>query len=122
MGELSVLQVPARRYDAAAGLNDLDPVTVFFEDFGNARGQMTVVCWGRAWTHYWGNMGDKTVREFVLKASIGYLVGKLMLPYDVMLKRAEPREEKWLTQIVEAIKDQLRASTPTGASHEPRLR
>lgn len=104
------INVPGRRYDAASGKDDLDPVTAFLEDFGHGRGQLTVVCWGRAWTHYWGHMGEGwDVRQFVLKASLCYIVGKLMLPYDVMLKRAEPREEKWLTQIIDALKEELRA-------------
>jgi hypothetical protein len=105
---LTVLNVPRQTFEQGAKEMELDPLTVFFEDFGDARGQMTVVCWGRAWTHYWGNFGSGTVRDFVLRASTGYMVGKLMLTRDVLLKRAEPREEKWLTQIVEAIKKELR--------------
>jgi hypothetical protein len=105
---LRVLYIPGQRYDAAKGHLDLDPVTAFLEDFEPGRGQLTLVCWGRAWTHFWGAMGnDLTVAEFVGKASTGYIVGKLMLPCDVLLKRAERREEKWLTQIVEALKIEL---------------
>lgn len=108
MSKLRVLHIPGQRYDAGKGLLDLDPVTAFLEDFEPGRGQLTVVCWGRAWTHFWGAMGDGvTVSEFCSQASTGYIVGKLMLPYDVMLKRAEQREERWLTQIVEALKVEL---------------
>jgi hypothetical protein len=105
---LRVLHIPGQRYDAAKGLLDLDPVTAFLEDFEPGRGQLTLVCWGRAWTHFWGAMGDGvTLAEFVGQASTGYIVHKLMLPLDVMLKRAGHREERWLTQIVEALKIEL---------------
>lgn len=108
MSELRVLEIPGRSYSAESGLVDLDPLTVFLEDFRPGQGQLTVVCWGRAWTHYWGAMGEGyDLAKFISKASTGYIVGKLMLPRDVMLQRAERREEKWLTQIVDAIKSKL---------------
>lgn len=105
---LQVLHLPRQRYDAEAGKMELDPVTVFLEDFTPGQGQLTLVCWGRAWTHYWGATGSSSLRAFLLSASTGYLVDKLMLPYDVVLKRAVTREARWLSQIVEALKDALR--------------
>lgn len=106
---LTVVEIPRQQYDANKGMDELDPVTAFMQDFEPGRGELTLVCWGRAWTHFWGAMGDgSTLRDFLLSASTGYLVGKLMLPSDVMLKRSEKREERWLTQIVEALKRQLR--------------
>lgn len=109
MSALTTIHIPEQRYDEAAGLMHLDPVTAFLEDFAPGRGQLTLVCWGRAWTHFWGAMGNEaTVAQFVADASTGYVVGKLMLPCDVMLKRAEAREERWLSQIVEALKRELR--------------
>ncbi len=109
MSELQVVHVPRQVHDAASGKRDLDPVTAFLQDFGPGRGQLTLVCWGRAWSHYWGAMGaGLNLRGFLLRADTGYIVGKLMLPCDVMLKRAERREERWLTQIVGALKDEFR--------------
>lgn len=109
MSGLTVVEIPRQRYDEAAGLMELDPVTAFLQDFEPGRGQLTLVCWGRAWTHFWGAMGNgSTLRDFLLGASSCYIVGKLMLPRDVLLKRAEPREERWLSQIVEAMKRELR--------------
>jgi hypothetical protein len=106
---LRVINIPRQRYDEAAGKRELDPVTAFLEDFEPGRGQLTLVCWGRAWTHYWGAMGNgASLSEFLLSASSGYIVGKLMLPRDVMLKSAELREERWLSQMVEALKAKLR--------------
>lgn len=110
--KLRVLEIPSRSYDAASGLGDLDAVTAFLQDFEPGRGQLTLVCWGRAWTHYWGSMGNgSSLAEFVLKASPGYVVGKLMLTRDVLLARAERREERWLAQIVDALKDELRKAS-----------
>jgi hypothetical protein len=107
--KLTVLRLPRQPYDEAKGQRELDPVTVFIEDFEPGRGQLTVVCWGRAWTHFWGAMGNgSNVARFVSKASTGYIVDKLMLTRDVMFKSAEHREERWLTQIVEALKNKLR--------------
>lgn len=106
---LKVVHIPRQRHTEHQG--ELDPVTAFLEDFAPGQGQLTLVCWGRAWSHYWGAMGNCDLRGFILSCSTGYLVGKLMLPYDVMLKRAERREEKWLQQIVEALKVQLKVST-----------
>ena len=111
MKRLEVLQIPRQRHDAQAGKDELDPVTAFLEDFEPGRGQLTLVCWGRSWTHFWGAMGNgATLREFLTSASSGYIVGKLMLTRDVLLKRAEPREERWLSQIVEALKAQIAAT------------
>lgn len=102
---LTVINIPRQRHDEAAGKLELDPVTAFLEDFEPGRGQLTLVCWGRAWTHFWGAMGNgATVAKFCARASTGYIVNKLMLPSDVLLKRAERSEERWLTQIVEALK------------------
>ena len=107
---LKVVHIPRQRHTEHHG--ELDPVTAFLEDFAPGQGQLTLVCWGRAWSHYWGAMGnDYSLDRFIRTASTDYLVGKLMLPYDVMLKRSERREEKWLYQIVEALKVQLKVST-----------
>jgi hypothetical protein len=105
---LQLIEIPRQRYDAEKGLMELDPVSAFIQDFEPGRGQLTLVCWGRAWSHFWGAMGNgSSLRDFLLKADTGYIVMKLMLPGDVMLKRAEKREERWLTQIVEALKREL---------------
>ncbi len=111
---LTVIHIPAQRHNAESGIHDLDPVTAFLENFEPGRGQLTLVCWGRAWTHFWGAMGNgSTLAAFLAKASTGYLVDKLMLTRDVMLKSAERREERWLTQIVEALKVELARAQST---------
>jgi len=106
---LTVINVPRQRYNAETKQRELDPSTAFLEDFEPGQGQLTLVCWGRAWSHYWGAMGNgSTLSEFLRSASTEYIVGKLMLPYDVMLRRAEKREEQWLGMLVNALKAQLK--------------
>ena len=34
----------------------LDPITVFLEDYEPGKGKITVSCWGKSWTAYWGGM------------------------------------------------------------------
>lgn len=40
------------------GAPSLDPITVFLEDLAPKRGKITVSCWGKSWTAYWGGMWD----------------------------------------------------------------
>ena len=57
-------------------LEGLDPVAAYLEDQGEGRGKITITCYGKAWTAYWGAMGCG-IREFVLSADNGYLINKL---------------------------------------------
>ena len=59
------------------GGDRLDPVTVYFRDIGPREGQVVVICYGRAWSAFWGGMADKTVREFVASLDSYYLASKL---------------------------------------------
>ena len=111
MTKTHIIKIPARRGDHAKGIKDLDAVTAFLEDLGDGKGRLTLVCWGRAWSQYWGAMGEgRALADFLSGASTDYVVDKLMLPPGVITKRAERGEERWLTDIVEALKDRLRAS------------
>jgi hypothetical protein len=106
MDKLTVVDIPRQNRTEHQG--ELDPCIAYIRDYRVGQGELTLVCWGRAWSHCWGALGNRDLRGFILSCSTGYLVGKLMLPYDVMLKRSEKREERWLTQIVEALKVQLK--------------
>ena len=107
MGTLRTLKISGRNYTAGQGY--LDPVTAFLEDFEPGRGQLTVVCWGRPWSYFWGAMGPSTdLRTFLLGADTDYIVGKLSIPRGVLLRSVEKIEERWLEQITLALKDELR--------------
>lgn len=89
------------------GAPALDPVTVFFEDFEPHAGRVTVVCYGEAWTAFFGSMGDESIRDFVKGAPNNYLASKL-LPYSGQLKvKAEKEQYRYLERIVSAIQEAI---------------
>lgn len=60
------------------GINNLDPITVFLEDLEPRKGKITVSCWGKSWTTYWGAMRDnRTVGQFFCELDTGYIIGCL---------------------------------------------
>ena len=83
----------------------LDRITVFWQDFNQGQGQVTILCYGHAWTCYWEAMGKETVREFFLCCGNDYLVPKLAITQHHTPKK---NEEKYLGQIIDAIKKELR--------------
>lgn len=89
---------------------DLDPIHVIMErnpDTPYHAGWFTVVVFGRAWTTYWGNMGN-SMREFVLSANTDYIVERLAGSTQPTNQRKRKLDEAYLTRIVNAIKDALR--------------
>jgi len=56
---------------------ELDLITVFLEDFEPGKGKITIVCFGKAWTAYWGGMSGETVAEFFCSCDTSYLSGCL---------------------------------------------
>lgn len=56
----------------------LDPIDVYLEDFDPGRGQITLTCYGKSWTTFWGAMGEHNdVASFVLKCDLDYLSTRL---------------------------------------------
>jgi len=86
----------------------LDSVTVYFTDYELGKGMVTLVCYGNAWSSYFGAMGGDTIREFFEKAGTGYLVNKL--GYAQVLKQRK-RDHVYLGRVIEAVKSHLRANT-----------
>jgi len=60
-----------------AELDRLDPVTLIMEDFGPGQGKLTIDCYGKAWTAYWGGMGDEGIVKFIHTANVDYIANKL---------------------------------------------
>lgn len=58
-------------------LERLDPVTVFLEDFEPRKGKITIECYGKSWSSYWGGMGDSTIAEFFVGCNDSYLAKNL---------------------------------------------
>lgn len=59
------------------GAPRLDPITVFAEDLGPRQGKITIECWGKSWSAYWGGMGDRTILEFFCSCSVDYIANKM---------------------------------------------
>jgi hypothetical protein len=57
----------------------LDPITVFLDDMGQGRGRITISCYTKAWTAYWGAMGERTLAQFFMDASTEYLAENLQI-------------------------------------------
>ena len=55
----------------------LDPITVFLEDFEKRKGKITIECYGKSWSSYWGGMGDRDIRQFFCSCDNGYLINSL---------------------------------------------
>jgi hypothetical protein len=56
----------------------LDPINVFFEDYGPQRGKVTIEVCGDSWSYFWEAMGEGyTIKSFVFKADTDYIVKKL---------------------------------------------
>lgn len=62
------------RIENAAGL---DPITVVLEDLSPRRGNIIIKCWDKAWTAYWGGMGERSIAQFFAEQSPDYLVRNL---------------------------------------------
>ena len=58
----------------------LDPINVFFEDYGPRQGKVNIEVHGDSWSYFWGAMGEGySIKSFFLKADTGYLAKKLKI-------------------------------------------
>lgn len=83
----------------------LDIITVFWQDFGVGQGNVTIICWGAAWTCYFGGMGGNTIREFFSNADVGYLVNKLG---NTQWLKASKKHDAYLGRLIVAVKQSLK--------------
>jgi hypothetical protein len=97
------LETGSCEYMIVRGAKALDPVCAIFRDAGPQCGELTVTCYGRAWTAYWGAMGDQTVKEFVHSCGRDYICNKLT---DYTRKQTKSDGE-YLERIVTALKEAL---------------
>lgn len=87
----------------------LDPITVYFDDHEPGRGTLTVRCFDRAWTCYWGSMGDGSDLARFIGRSVdaGYIANCLARGnLSVITKRQiEYLQDAYLLRIAQAVKD-----------------
>lgn len=55
----------------------LDPINVFLEDLEPRKGRITIRCYDKAWTAYWGGMGEQTIAQFFCSCDQHYIAGNL---------------------------------------------
>lgn len=58
-------------------LDRLDPVAVIAEDIGPRQGKITITCYGKSWTAYWGGMGNSTISDFFCSCDEHYIAKNL---------------------------------------------
>lgn len=59
------------------GSDDLDPITVYLENYEPGKGKITIESWGRAWSSAWPAMSNRSVEQFFADAGTPYLAGYL---------------------------------------------
>ena len=50
----------------------LDPISIYLEDFEHGKGQITIRCYDKTWSSFWGAMGG-TISEFLCRTDNSYL-------------------------------------------------
>lgn len=90
----------------------LDPIRVYLQpsvDRGMQQGSIIVTCFGRAWTTWFGNIGDQPLDEFVERCNPGYLANRLVQSTDVSCgSRQFSRDEKYVLRIVQVVQAALK--------------
>jgi len=83
----------------APGKGVLDPITVILRDFGG-QGQIVVECYGAAWSHWFGVIGEITLRQFISGCDEYYLATKLC---SSTVRKTTKREEAYVQDVSKAI-------------------
>ena len=55
----------------------LDPIRVTLDNGELGKGRITIECYSKAWSAYWGAMSDRTVEQFFVDCGNDYLIGNL---------------------------------------------
>lgn len=85
------------------GAPSLDPITVVLQDLAPEKGRLIVECYGRAWSAFWGAMGDRSLAEFIASCDADYIQTKLS---PERLKKADA---EYLGRISVVVRDAIRA-------------
>lgn len=92
----------------------LDPVTVILQDVARNHGRLIIECYGKAWSAYWGAMGERSLREFVCGCHADYIANRLI---EGGFKHRS-KKDQYVLRIVVAVQEALRSSSPTPAEHK----
>ncbi|MYM61617.1 hypothetical protein GTG28_20665 [Vibrio sp. OCN044] len=80
-------------------LDDLDPITVYLEDIEPRKGKITIECWGKSWSSYWGGMGSRTISQFFIGCNVSYLVNNL----DSQMEKYEPDFDEYRKEMRQKV-------------------
>lgn len=80
-------------------LEILDPITAYIEDLGESKGKITIECFGKSWSAFWGGMGGRDLTGFFNSCDVDYLSNCLWdhkreqycLDYDQISKEVKER-------------------------------
>jgi len=87
-------------------IEDLDPITVYMEDYAPGKGGIVIECCGKAWANKWPVIGnDLDMAHFFISAGTEYLANKL---------QPDGMQRPYLKRIVAAVKDGLREHIKQG--------
>ena len=100
------MQVIDIKFEAFQILNAkaLDPIAVILHDLGDSKGRLIVECWGSAWATYWGAMGGKTLREFIVSCDADYIQNRMWCQQHKRTKT----NDAYLRRVIEAVQEALR--------------
>lgn len=83
----------------------LDPITVTLEDLAPRKGKITVECYGKAWSAFWGGMGDQTIAQFFQSVSSDYIAGNFDSSIRGMMVDSDSIKEGCFKQVVKDRKE-----------------
>ena len=98
------------------GAERLDPIRVITVNLKPGQGRIDISCYGRAWTAYWGAMGEQTIEEFFMDCNPDYLLGNLVSGLPAIGRRDQVRDEVYLTRIIVAVQQALRQEAAEAAA------
>jgi|SRR6185369_9715375 len=88
----------------------LDPIHAFWINLEPGQGYVTLICYGCAWTAYFGGMEGRTIEQFFSEADTDYLVTKLGI---TQFLKDTKQHRAYLGKIVNAVKAALDAGRET---------
>ncbi len=96
------IAVECSRIEGAEGL---DPFHVFWVNIEPGVGYVTIICYGAAWTAYFGGMMGQTIQQFFLGVGADYLLAKLGIGPHL---KSGKKYDSYLAKIIKAVQDSLK--------------
>lgn len=74
----------------------LDPINVVLQDLGGS-GRIIIECYGKAWSTYFGAIGERSLRDFLAGCHVDYVANRM-----------DPKAGSYLKNITVAVLSSLR--------------